>query len=226
MAPLNALIVSVDYAHELALTLPRNRKHFDRVLVITSPRDTATCNLAKENHASYLQTDAFSSSHVTGFAKDAAIRQGLQQLGPVGWIMHLDADILLPDALPMPDLEVGTLYGAKRRLCSGWTFSKDWAQYPYQPDSIMAGYCQLYHSSDPNVQPWPNYPVEKLVWYSDTVFQDRWPPERKVWLPFDVLHIGDPPRQNWCGRSLDAQKQLANLLGKPANLRWRSKWRH
>ena len=222
---MNALVVSVDYADILAVTLPRNRRHFDRVLVVTTPTDDVTIALAKIHNCECLQTTVFSQNDTSWFAKDAATVEGLRQLGPDGWTVLLDADIVLPQDMVMPDLEIGNLYAPRRRMCQTLDSAPDWLCYPVQRDIVFAGYCQLFHSSDPNVQPWPNYPIERLVWYSDTLFQDRWPPAKKVWLPFEVLHIGDPPRRNWCGRSPKAREHLQQLLRDPKNSKWSSTWR-
>jgi len=223
---MNALVVSVDYADCLAVTLPRNAKHFEQVVVVSTHEDRATAEVVRHVHnADLIVTDAFYRDGAL-FAKDLAIVEGLRMMGGSHWITLLDADILLPDPLPMPTLGIGTLYGARRRMCPTTEPLSEWAFYPRQPDRIFAGYFQLFHSDDPNVQPWPNYPIDPKPWYSDTIFQDRWPPEKKHWLPFDVLHIGDPPRQNWLGRSPGAREQLRAILANPENTHWRSRWSH
>ena len=221
-----AIIVSVGYAQELAVTLSQNAKHFGDVLVVTDTNDQETAEVARSvPNADLFRTEVFHADQERPFSKDHAINEALEYLGPCGWTLLLDADILLPDKLQWPELSQRSLYGAHRRMCRGLSPNDNWKCYRVQPDVVMAGYFQLFHSDDPRVQPWPNYPTERLTWYSDTVFQDRWPPNAKHWLSFDVLHIGDPPGQNWLGRSEEAREQLKQLRRNPDNTRWQSKWK-
>ncbi len=204
--------------------MEHGRKHFDRVFIVSTPDDVDTAHVAIAWMCELFTTNAFSENPVCPFAKDRAIVEALKYLGPCGWTLLMDADILLPDSIQWPELNPRFLYSARRRMCLGLEPGKDWNQYPVLKDIVFAGYFQLFHSDDPNLQPWPNYPTERLVWYSDTVFQDRWPPNQKRWLPFEVMHIGDPPRQNWLGRSEEAKQRLRLMLRDPNNIKWKSKW--
>lgn len=221
---ITAVIVSVNYAPELIQCLTHCRRHIDDVLVVTTPEDTDTQRTAWSFGCCTHQTDAFYRDPESPFAKDAATVDALKSLGKCGWTLLMDADILMPETVEWPDLNQRCLYSARRRMCRGLNYARDWSQYPYQRDIVFAGYFQLFHSDDPNLEPWPNYPVTKPVWYSDTIFQDMWPPAQKKLLPFDVLHIGDPPRLNWLGRSDEARDKLQAMLRQPHNFLWRSKW--
>ena len=54
------LSICVDFADILALTLPRNARHFKNILVVTSPDDHATADVVKSvKNASLFTTDAF-----------------------------------------------------------------------------------------------------------------------------------------------------------------------
>jgi len=141
---MNALIVCVNYDDFLAVTLSRNVRHFERVVVVTTPQDHATRLLADSQDNVFCHTtdvftripagikplslpigyQALKAAMVarTGgrvvFNKGAAIEEGLDVLGRTGWICLLDADVILPDVMPdAPEWEPGCLYGPYRRLC-------------------------------------------------------------------------------------------------------------
>src|SRR5689334_22908441 len=99
---MKAILVSVDYADLLAMTLPYNKHHFDEVFVITSNADNATKQVARENHCPYLATDSFWDDGAM-FNKWKALEEGLTVMGRDGWICIMDADILWPKAVEVID---------------------------------------------------------------------------------------------------------------------------
>lgn len=161
---MNALIVCANYDDFLAITLPCNRRHFDRILVVTTPQDHATQLLADSQDNTFCHTtdvfgriplgikplplpigyQALKAAMVarTGgqvvFNKGAAIEEGLDVLGRSGWICLLDADVILPEIdLAGLEWEPGCLYGPYRRLCeTAEKFRKlaDWSRLPYGPE--------------------------------------------------------------------------------------------
>ena len=194
---MNAITVSVSYDDFLAITLPRNRRHFERILVVTTPQDHATQLLADSQDNTFCHTtdvfgripsgikalplpigyQALKAAMVarTGgrvvFNKGAAIEEGLDVLGRTGWICLLDADVILPDAMPdAPEWESSCLYGPYRRLAeTEKTFrlvektfraGAAWDLLPYGPEKYQfpgefAGYCQIFHASAPHLRrPW------------------------------------------------------------------------
>jgi len=58
----NGITVSVGYDDLLAITLPRNARHFERVVVVSSPDDKATAKVvASVANAELFVTDVFFS---------------------------------------------------------------------------------------------------------------------------------------------------------------------
>lgn len=200
---MKGITVSVDYAGELALTLPRNAKHFDEVLVVTSPADMATQDVvAAVPNASMHLTNAFFRDGAA-FNKGLALNEGFKLLQPDGWTVIFDADVVMPDGMYLSDCDIGKLYSPRRRLCKDpreYTGQTDWRQWPIITEIEHAGFFQLFHTDDPAVviQPWYD-PTWVHAGGADSFFQARWPKQRKVWLPFYVLHLGDTDR-NWYGR--------------------------
>lgn len=219
---MKALTTCVEFDDFLALTLPRNARHFEEVMVITAPRDQKTPEVVKAvPNARLFVTDAFYRPPPT-FKKSAitkedpaqplynrglAIEEGLDILGRQGWIVFWDADIVMPEQMELAKIEIGNLYSCRRRQCphpENWTGQMDnWSNYPIVADTELAGYFQLFHAADPVLKTRPWYSINwRHCAYSDSEFQDRWPPHRKQWLPFDVLHLGGPISLNVWGRAI------------------------
>lgn len=200
---MKALTVCVEFDDLLALTLPRALRYFAKVLVITSPADLATQGLVRATlGAQLLVTDAFYRNGAQ-FNKGLALEEGFDNLGRDGWLCVFDADTVLPDDLVLPEISAGYLYCPRRRICqqpADWEPGADWASYPIFQDPEHAGFCQFFHASDPVLQSRPWYGTNwKTAAGCDSTFQARWARDRRIWLPFEVLHLGEPAK-NWCGR--------------------------
>jgi antitoxin component YwqK of YwqJK toxin-antitoxin module len=126
---LAAIITCVDYDDYLEHTLPRNRQHFDEVLVVTSPRDVAVHALCERHGATAVITERFFEGGAI-FNKGKGINDALTLLAPDIWAVHLDADIVLPpgarQSLSCMALEPDTLHGCVRSMCPSYT---DWIRY-------------------------------------------------------------------------------------------------
>jgi hypothetical protein len=118
--------------------------------------------------------------------------------------LFLDADIVLPRNADFSRIQPGNLYGARRCMCldpRSWDEGEEWSQYEISPEGELAGYFHLFHGSDPIVQKRPLYGTR---WRHgggyDSDAEQKWPRSRKVWMPFTVLHLGEP-FTNWLGRA-------------------------
>ncbi len=97
---MRAILVSVDYADLLRITLPYNIHHFEEAWVVTSKSDPETAKAVMEMQArqlpvSIFATDAFYDDGAV-FNKWKALEQGLDAMGRHGWLVVMDADILWP----------------------------------------------------------------------------------------------------------------------------------
>lgn len=203
---MKSLVVCVDYADLLAITLASNARHFDDSLVVTTPRDYATQSVAHSvPRVRTYQTDIF-YKYGCAFNKGAAIEEAFDMLGWEGWICHWDADIVMPPETGsyLGHCQIGYLYTARRRICEKPAARDDriWTRFPVPTnDDFVSGYFQLFHASDPVLRDRPRYPTHwKHAGGSDTDFCNKWPEDRKQLLPFEVLHLG-PPFRNWFGRT-------------------------
>lgn len=200
---MRAITVCVEYADFLAITLPRNAQHFDEVMVVTAPQDRFTAEVVESvPNASCYVTDAFYRQGAA-FNKGLALEEGLDALGRRDWLVIFDADVVMPAEMNILVNTIGNLYGAHRRICQDphqWDGGEDWSAWPILQDRELAGWFQLFHADDPVLKERPWYGTNwRHAGGCDSVFQDRWPANRKIWLPMEVLHLGEP-FTNWYGR--------------------------
>lgn len=204
---MRAILVSVDYGDILALTLPRSRGHFKELMIVSDLRsgDKKTATLAGEYGCHLHLTDIFYEGGAS-FNKWAALEQGLDHFGRDGWICLLDADIVFPLKIPDFPLEAGCLYSPLRRMQTDVTRvippDSDWEMLPIHRNTAeWAGYCQIFHGSDPVLGKPPWHETNwKHAGGADSFFQQKWPQDRKIRPPFEVLHLG-PAGENWFGRA-------------------------
>lgn len=120
---LEAVTVCVDYSTELREAIIYNRVHLDRWLIVTTPEDTATRSLCHAFNLECITTRDFYRNDAK-FDKARGVDRGLQALAYKDWVMHLDADIVLPgsfrESLENADLDRECIYGCDRFMVRGW----------------------------------------------------------------------------------------------------------
>lgn len=202
----SAVIVSVDFADFLSVTLPWNRHHFGRILVVTHPEDTETLKVCQQNGVEVLQTEMFHWKRAY-FNKWAAVEFGLDYLGKTGWMTLLDADIMIPKAASLPRKQIGRAYCPRKRAVPRekrqWLADEGkWSRYKFeQLSEPPRGHMLTFNADDPVLmhQPWfQNH--WRWCGTGDDTFVDRWKTQNVVRTTFDVLHLGQR-RVNWCGRT-------------------------
>lgn len=194
---MKAILTCVEYGDLLALTLPYNRHHFERVVVVTTPQDTETIQVAQENNCIIYATEKFYANGAQ-FNKWEPLEEGLDILGRSGWICIMDADIAWPKVIPNQIWNVDTLYSPRRYINHHLNIPPEslWPAFEIHPVShIWAGYSQIFHASAAGPAPW--HMSHHTAGGPDTVFQNKW--TKKERLSWKCLHIG-PTEMNWCGR--------------------------
>jgi hypothetical protein len=170
---IEAITVSVGYSDILRHTLPSIVQQVDRLVVVTSPKDSETLDLCHRHNLQVLTTSDFYRGG-DEFNKGRAIERGLAMLSHRDWLLHLDSDVALPsdfrESLGVADIDAACIYGADRLMVVGWdqwqklrskgTTSRAWhcyqspgefpvgarwcdVRYGYVP----IGYFQLWHQS-------------------------------------------------------------------------------
>lgn len=114
---IHGLTISVDYGDFLKETLPSAFNFLDTVTVMTSPTDTETLQVCRDNGTEPIQTEAW-WRHEAAFDKGGGLNEGLSTLprGNDDWYLLFDSDILFPSDLriSLPKLDTEALYGIDR----------------------------------------------------------------------------------------------------------------
>lgn len=198
------ITVCVDYADILELTLPAAKKFSSEIMIVTAARDEKTIALAQEHDVLCHVTDMFyrRGAH---FNKFGALEEALDVFGRHGWMLIMDADIVVPEKFHDFEQQEGCIYTPNRRikedLSDGIPEQRKWSRYKRpRVNEEFAGYFQMFHASD-RVLGRPPWHAVDWTWAggADSAFHNKWPPMKKVRPPFEVLHLG-PPFTNWCGR--------------------------
>lgn len=141
---IEAVIVCVNYSDFLAHTLPYNKNHFDRLVVVTDKADERTRRLCEFHHVECVQTDVFYSEGAP-FNKAKGINVGLNRLSRRGWVLHLDADIYLPPLtrriLENIELDPAYLYGIDRMMCPTY---ESWVRFRENPKLTHEGWIYIH----------------------------------------------------------------------------------
>ena len=231
MERIEAVVVCYNYSDFLEATLPYNISLVDRLVVVTHPSDKHTARLCDKYSVDCIKTEVFHDDN-DRFNKGRAINLGLQNLRHDGWLMHLDADVVLPHrfhhALKMAKLDKKKLYGCDRMNTKTWenwekhkkkTIPQHSWRFMVNPQEefpvgsrllhLEYGYCpigyfQLWHSSLRR-----QYPIVcGSAEHSDVLFAVQWPREDRVLLPeFFVYHLESEEVKmgaNWGGRKTKA----------------------
>lgn len=92
---IEAVTVCVNYSHFLKIAIS-NKNHFDKWFIVTTREDLKTIKLCKEHNLECIYTEKL---HENGdrFNKGKAINDGLKAMERKDWIIHIDADTVLPD---------------------------------------------------------------------------------------------------------------------------------
>jgi Glycosyl transferase family 2 len=119
---IEAVTICVGYGDFLAATLPENLPLVDDLVVVTSPDDDETRAVCRRHSVHHV----LSEDHRRGgpFNKARLIQRAFDQISAQDWILHLDADIVLPrrfrPLLEVAHLDERFIYGADRCDLSGW----------------------------------------------------------------------------------------------------------
>ena len=224
---IEAVITCVNYSDFLAHTLSENLQHLDNVVVVTDPEDKATEALCSKLSVQSIDTKVWYENG-DPFNKARGINLGLSHLRHDGWLLHMDADVVLPHRFrsmaQKTKLHKDYIYGADRVNVTGhekWEriYRTDFKQLKYhcivEPHTdhevgarlihhdygyVPIGYFQLWHSSQRR-----KYPVNSgSAEHSDVLFAVQWPREKRLLLPeLWVYHLESEKSGfglNWQGR--------------------------
>lgn len=205
---IEAVTVCVNYSDFLAYTLPLNKQHFDHWVIITTKEDKETQRLCRYHNVECLVTDKFTEGG-DAFNKAKGINEGLAYVSKRDWMIHIDADIVLPpmfrQMMERLVLDRKAIYGADRLMCPNFD---EWTRHLQKPrpmyDSWIyihmdafpiaarvadyngdgyspIGYFQLWHPQTSQIE---YYPEEHgAADRTDMAFAKKWKKENRRLLP-------------------------------------------
>lgn len=175
---IEAVTVCVGYADFLAETCRFNRQFFSEWVIVTSPDDQETLRVCHCYNLRALTTKDFSRNGRAAhqgkiFNKGRAIQRGFDSISAKQWVLHLDADIVLPQEFPhalnMAHLSEEKIYGCDRQNICGWDAWQRVKQSAYRQ-----------HGMHCYILPHDKYPV-----------MARWASDRNGYVPigfFQLMH--------------------------------------
>jgi hypothetical protein len=123
--------VCIGYADFLAETLPCNLPLVDEIVIITSPDDEETQAVCRRNNVRHILSEDFKRGGP--FNKGRLINRALDLISGRDWILHADADIVLPrqfrNMLEWAHIDERCIYGADRQRVVGWQKWADFKRY-------------------------------------------------------------------------------------------------
>ncbi len=216
MIALRGFTISIGYAPILKITLVANMRHFKEQLVITSPDDDETQAVARSVAGVELFVTDAATAHGAYFNKGLCFEKAWDHWGRHGWFAIWDADILLPEHIPLDWLKPEKLYGCRRRILadpSRYRPDLVWATCPIHHDGGPVGYFQVFNSEASDIR-------DKRPWYDvsfshagggDEFFMHQFSPQNRSILSIDCLHLGKPAT-NWFGVSGDKRNMMAKFI--------------
>lgn len=211
MKYLEAVTVCVNYGDILRVTMPFNKPLFNNWIIVTTPEDTETQDVCRYYNVPYIATNVFYEDGAD-FNKAKGINEGLKKLTKVDWMLHIDADIILPanfrQICKEDQLQKDAIYGIDRVNVNGnedlfkllinknsqirqWTYLDPDLKFDpgFRLHNLNAGYnvigfFQLFHSShfDKNNNQW--YPINHTsAARTDVGFQQQWPLNKRLFYP-------------------------------------------
>src|SRR4051794_32234258 len=124
---IEAVVTCIGYDDFLQASLPRKLQHVDHLTVVTAPEEKATQALCRRMGVRCLATNVFFRDG-GAFNKARGINYGLANQRCDEWLLHLDADVVLPPMtrkmLMNADLQPDCIYGIDRVNCPSFA---EWA---------------------------------------------------------------------------------------------------
>ena len=153
---IEAVLVCKNYADYLSWTLPANARHFDQIIVVTPSSDAETAaTVAKVPNVRLVVSDRM---HDRGdvFNKGKAVNDGIAAASLKGWVLIMDADIVLPidfRAKVLALTDPWPLYWSERVESEALSLDEvgRWLSGAYghatKIEDAPIGYFQLFHGS-------------------------------------------------------------------------------
>lgn len=182
---IEAITVCVNYSDFLAYTLPLNKQHFDHWVIITSKEDRETQQLCKHYNVECLVTDRFTEDG-SPFNKAKGVNEGLLYHSKRDWMLHIDADIVLPPTfrqiVERMTLDVHSIYGVDRLMCPDFS---SWMAYIQKPKTIYDNWIYIHLDAFPIAARVADYNGDG---YAPIGYFQLWHPQKSKQLLYPEEH--------------------------------------
>lgn len=200
---IEAVTVCVNYSDFLAHTLPLNKQHFDHWVIITSREDRETQRLCSYYNVECLVTDKFTEDG-SPFNKAKAINEGLLYHSKRDWMVHIDADIVLPplfrNMVQKFVSDKKSIYGIDRLMCPDFA---EWMKYTQKPKVMYEKWIYIHMDAFPIAARVADYngngyaPIGYFqMWHPQTSNQSLYPEEHGAADRTDMMFAKRWPREN------------------------------
>lgn len=213
---IEAVTVCVGFGDILEHTILQNQSLFDRWLIVTTPDDDVTHRVCKRHGVDFVDTDSF-TRRGEKFNKGLGINVGLAHHTLADWVLHIDADIILPPRtrhfLENAELDTKCIYGVDRFDLTSWEKYQEWThkidpQYEWfcllKPPKdcpfgtrivhfdyggwMPIGFFQLWHA-DSGIARYP-VKIDSNAEHVDVLHAMKWPRKRRILIPeILALHL-------------------------------------
>lgn len=195
---LSVIIISVNYNDYLLLTLSHNINIFSNIIVVTTPEDTMCQKICESLDVNIITTDVMYEDGAE-FNKGKAINKAIKSIENPGFILLLDADIIVKDKINTTELDINTLYTSDRWICDDFLKFKK-IQNDFNVESFTKyesnkglGFFQLFHISKEESFPESSNDAS----FSDLLFRDKFVKRKEI--NNTLIHLGEAYK-NWKGR--------------------------
>jgi len=198
---LDVIIISVNYNDFLITTLERNSIKFDNITVVTSREDKMCQEICNKFGAKLIVSEIMYEDGAK-FNKGKAINLAIKSLKNPGFILLIDADIIVKEEINTEFLSFDSLYTSDRWMCNTYEdllkIEKEGnsKNYSYNEVDKGLGFFQLFHYSTGSLYP----ESSENAAFSDLLFRDRF--TKKESINNSIIHLGRS-YQNWDGRKTE-----------------------
>jgi hypothetical protein len=216
---LEAITICVNYSDYLERIIPYNINYFDKWVIVTTYEDEDTLRICNKHDIWCVRTNAFNDPGETRdnsenkFNKGSAINKGLKHLDKDGWVIHFDADIIIPFDIKkkLKDLNKEYLYGCYRYRCPDMktlkyykeTGNVDKFEFKEHWLDVGVGFFQLFNPECEALKGWVEYPSQYAhAGKSDRIFSRKWDKNTHLKCLDNVIHLEHGGYgENWEGRT-------------------------
>ena len=212
---LEAVTVCVNVASELKYIVA-NRKLFDRWVVVTVVEDKETIALCEQNDIQVVLSQRVFADGAP-FAKSRAINDGLSVCDRDGWLLLLDADIILPDnfreifdSIPENEYTKQCIFGPKLRRMVNHESIKEAPYCTKNIDSLTKVYKHYYEWFEKEIISGESIEFERVKSFYDFIvesgfYADEYQSVEQQWQDFKS--------GEWSKLPINFEAQQQHILG-------------